>query len=187
MRMGSARALNLSVAHMITPLRHHEDMVSSESSEPEAAESEPAQAKWFRTLGREIKEEYERLHRAAPQDPQRAGHGGEGTWVAVLREWLPQGYDIVTRKYVVPEVGSEQFETDIIVLNPSYPGPLRAREEVLAGGVAAAFGSAAVPSTAEPANSPPAILCRQHRPRASPRRSGPPDHRFAGQSQTNAS
>jgi hypothetical protein len=51
----------------------------------------------------------------------------------------PPGYDVVTRKYIVPEVGLEEFETDILVLHPSYPVPLRTREEILAGGVAAAF------------------------------------------------
>src|SRR5262249_12466289 len=72
-------------------------------------------------------------------DPQRAGHGGEGTWVGVLKHWLPPAYEVVTRKYIVPEIGAEKFETDIIVLRPSYPVPLRAQEEILTGGVAAAF------------------------------------------------
>lgn len=54
-------------------------MTSSDGSIPEASGPEPAQAKWFRKLGREIKEEYDRLHQAALEDPQRAGHGGEGT------------------------------------------------------------------------------------------------------------
>jgi hypothetical protein len=113
-------------------------MESSEGSS-DRSELEPAQAKWFRKLGREIKEEYDRLHQAALKDPQRAGHGGEGTWVSVLKEWLPPTYQVVTRKYVVPEVGADMFEMDIIVLHPSYPEPLRSREEILAGGVAAAF------------------------------------------------
>ncbi len=114
-------------------------MASPEEQGHEASAPEPPQARWFRTLAREIEDEYERLHRAALQDPQRAGHGGEGTWVTVLSEWLPPGYDVVTRKYIVPEVGSEEFETDILVLHPSYPVPFRTREEILAGGVAAAF------------------------------------------------
>jgi len=114
-------------------------MASSEGLTPNGSELEPAQAKWFRKLGREINEEYDRLHQAALKDPQRAGHGGEGTWVSVLKEWLPPAYQVVTRKYVVPEVGMDTFETDIVVLRPSYPEPLRSREEILAGGVAAAF------------------------------------------------
>jgi hypothetical protein len=114
-------------------------MASRESLNPGAPAPEPAQAEWFRKLGREIHEEYDRLHRSALQDPQRAGHGGEGTWVSVLEKWLPPAYKVVTRKYVVPEIGADKFETDIIVLHPSYPEPLRSREEILAGGVAAAF------------------------------------------------
>jgi hypothetical protein len=42
-------------------------------------------------------------------------------------------------QYILPETNSESFETDIVVLNPSYPQPLRNREEILVGGVAAAF------------------------------------------------
>jgi hypothetical protein len=100
---------------------------------------EPAQARWFRALGQEIDEDYVRLHQEALLDPQRAGHGGEGTWINVFRHWLPPAYDIVARKYIVPEIGDNRFETDIVILNPSYPTRLRAHEEILAGGVAAAF------------------------------------------------
>jgi uncharacterized protein DUF6602 len=95
---------------------------------------------WFDKYGREIQEEYERLHADALDDPQKAGHGGEGTWARLLKDWLPPAYEVGTRKYIVPEEGSDTFETDIVVFSPSYPRPLRAREEVLAGGVAAAFG-----------------------------------------------
>ncbi len=104
-----------------------------------AQEPEPAHARWFRSRAREINDEYARLHRAALQDPQRAGHGGEATWVGVLKQWLPRAYEVVTRRYIVPEIGAETFETDIIVLSPSYPAPLRVHEEILTGGVAAAF------------------------------------------------
>jgi hypothetical protein len=106
---------------------------------PVPSEPEPAQARWFRDLGRKVNEDYMRLHQAALKDPQRAGHGGESTWADVLRDWLPSAYEVVTRKYIVPEIGDEKFETDIIVINPSYPKPLRGDEEILAGGVAAAF------------------------------------------------
>jgi len=101
--------------------------------------SEPAHVAWFRSVEREIKEDYDRLHHEALSDPQRAGHGGEGTWARVLEQWLPPAYKVITRKYIVPEVGSKTFETDIVVLHPSYPMPLHSREEILASGVAAAF------------------------------------------------
>jgi hypothetical protein len=46
---------------------------------------------------------------------------------------------VVTRKYVIPETGTRKFETDIVVLHPSYPEPLASRSDILVGGVAAAF------------------------------------------------
>lgn len=94
---------------------------------------------WLASLEREVSEEYGRLHRLANEDPQYAGHGGEGTWARLLNEWLPPNYEAATRKYILPEKGDDVFETDIVVFRPSYPKPLRAREEVMAGGVAAAF------------------------------------------------
>lgn len=114
-------------------------MVEPNASGPGTVQPEPAQARWFRALGHKIKDEYDRLHAEALEDPQRAGHGGETTWVTVLNEWLPPGYTVATRRYIVPEVGTEKFETDIVVLRPSYPEPLRSHAEILAGGVAAAF------------------------------------------------
>jgi hypothetical protein len=38
----------------------------------------------------------------------------------------------------VPEDGDDAFETDLVIFNPAYPQRLREREEVVAGGVAAA-------------------------------------------------
>jgi hypothetical protein len=46
---------------------------------------------------------------------------------------------VVTRKYIIPEVDAPSSETDIVVLNPSYPEPLQDRHEILFGDVAAAF------------------------------------------------
>lgn len=100
---------------------------------------ERRQLEWLREVERSIQEDYERLHAAAQGDPQRAGHGGESTWVRVLSEWLPPSYEVAARKYILPEEGDDVFETDIVVFRPSYPPKLRDREEVLPGGVAAAF------------------------------------------------
>lgn len=94
---------------------------------------------WSAKAQATIAEDYQRLHRAATEDPQRAGHGGEATWVAFLGDWLPPTYEVGTRKYVIPEVGDDVFETDIVVFHPSYPTSLREKEEVLSSGVAAAF------------------------------------------------
>jgi hypothetical protein len=97
---------------------------------------------WFAKLSRDIQEDWERLRPTGPEDTQKAGHGGESTWERLLSDWLPDSYEIGLRKYILPEVeGAEAFETDIIVFNPSYPEALRDREEVLAGGVAAALSA----------------------------------------------
>jgi hypothetical protein len=94
---------------------------------------------WLAKWSRELAEEYERLHAGAAEDPQRSGHGGEASWLRLLQEWLPPAYAVGTRKYIVPEDGNDTFETDLVIFNPAYPQRLREREEVLAGGVAAAF------------------------------------------------
>lgn len=95
--------------------------------------------RWLQGVEQDIQQEYVRLHAAARADPQRAGHGGEGTWARILSELLPPTYEVATRKYIVPEEGDDVFETDLIIFQPSYPRALRVREEVLASGVAAAF------------------------------------------------
>ena len=79
---------------------------------------------------REVAEEYVRLHEVALTDPQQSGHGGEATWVRLLREWLPSSYGVESRKYIIPEEGDDKFETDIVIFNPGYPERLRQREEV---------------------------------------------------------
>jgi hypothetical protein len=96
---------------------------------------------WFREIGEEIQADWERLHQQAESDPQRAGHGGEATWADHLGKWLPPKYDVATRKYILFEVegAPEPRETDVVIYSPGYPRKLRGREEVLAGGVAAAF------------------------------------------------
>jgi hypothetical protein len=94
---------------------------------------------WFRSVQREIADDYGRLHQEALSDPQLAGHGAEATWKGVLSQWLPDGYGVEARKYIVPEVGTEIFEMDLVVLRPSYPKRLHHRAKILAGGVAAAF------------------------------------------------
>lgn len=91
-------------------------------------------------LQRKIQRDYVRLVEIARDgDPQRAGHGGERTWVKLLRNWLPASYKVRTRRYILPEDGTEPHEWDIVVFRPSCPPRMRQSEVVLAGGVAAAF------------------------------------------------
>jgi hypothetical protein len=95
---------------------------------------------WLDKVTQDIADDYARLHRAAQDDPQRAGHGGEGTWLRFLQDWLPPSYEVGTRKYIVSEEGGDLFETDLVIFTPAYPTRLREREEILPAGVAAAFG-----------------------------------------------
>lgn len=91
-------------------------------------------------LQRKIERDYARLFAIASEgDPQRAGHGGEYTWVKLLKKWLPTSYKVGTRKYIIPEDGSSPHEWDIVVFRPNCPPHMRKSEAVLAGGVAAAF------------------------------------------------
>jgi Domain of unknown function (DUF6602) len=95
--------------------------------------------RWLDKVTNEIADDYVQLHTTAQGDPQKAGHGGEGTWLRFLADRLPPAYEIGTRKYIVPELGDESFETDLVVFSPGYPKRLRERDEVLGAGVAAAF------------------------------------------------
>lgn len=99
----------------------------------------PLHLDWLKKVERDISEDYQRLHNVAQEDPQQSGHGGESTWARFLEEWLPPAYTVGTRKYIIPELGDEKFETDLVIFRPSYPEALRSREEIMAGGVAAAF------------------------------------------------
>lgn len=82
---------------------------------------------------------YDKAFEEAKSDPQHAGHIAEQTWAAFLEDWLPPSYTVLTRRYIVPEVGGEMFETDVVVLRPSYPRALMRETNVTASGVAAAF------------------------------------------------
>lgn len=98
-----------------------------------------AHHRWLAETEWQIRNDYERLHLEALRDPQRAGHGGEATWKSMLQDWLPPTYEVATRKYLIPEIGDDVFEVDLVVFSPGYPRVLRNREEVLAGGISAAF------------------------------------------------
>jgi hypothetical protein len=96
---------------------------------------------WFQEVSQEVQSDWDRLHSAAREDPQKAGHGGEVTWAELLEKWLPSSYEVATRKYILPETedAPEPSETDIVIFSPGYPRSLRRKEEVIAGGVAAAL------------------------------------------------
>lgn len=98
-------------------------------------------ARQFAEIEAKIQTHYDEIRAEVGDDIQRAGHQGEGTWVQVLRPWLPSTYEVVTRKYIVPEEGSDEFEMDIIIVSPGYPKELSGDARIMAGGVAAAFST----------------------------------------------
>ncbi|MFV0317698.1 MAG: DUF6602 domain-containing protein [Microthrixaceae bacterium] len=75
----------------------------------------------------------------AESDIQQVGHVTEATWAKVLGRWLPDGYRVGTRKYIVPELNDDEFETDIVVFKPLVPRVILEQTRVPHGAVAAAF------------------------------------------------
>lgn len=99
---------------------------------------------WLRKTAREMADDWERIYARTSGDKSRTqegGHEAETAWAEFLTNWLPPTYEVATRKYIIGEVdtGIPPFETDIIIYRPSYPKALRAKTQVLAAGVAAAF------------------------------------------------
>ena len=102
--------------------------------------------KWLTDVSKQMHSDFEEAHAEASKrgGAQQSGHNSEAAWVAFLKDWLPQGYGIGTRKYILfetdPGDGSEvSAETDIVVFHPSYPEALRDRPNVLLSGIVAAF------------------------------------------------
>jgi hypothetical protein len=83
--------------------------------------------------------EYDRIQRRLQQDPGTAGDQGEENWAAIMREWLPPSYHVVTKGRLLSDSGLAGPQVDVLVLRPSYPQYLRDKKVYLAAGVAAAF------------------------------------------------
>jgi hypothetical protein len=107
------------------------ELPTKATGEPVSESKIPKHAQWLRALSRDVAEDYKQLHEDAREDAQRAGHGGESTWVRLLEKWLPPSYRIVTRRYIVSELDAPSAETDILVLNPAYPEELANRHDIL--------------------------------------------------------
>jgi hypothetical protein len=86
-----------------------------------------------------VQKAYESSQEDAAKDPQRSGHVAEATWEAILSAWLPAGYSVGRRKYIVPELGDDEFETDLVVFRPSVPLVMQEATQVPHGAIAAAF------------------------------------------------
>jgi hypothetical protein len=83
--------------------------------------------------------EYERIRSRAKEDPGTAGDEGESNWAALLRDWLPPQFHVVTKGRVLGTNGKLSPQVDVLVLHPAYPAYLRNKKTYLAGGVVAAF------------------------------------------------
>lgn len=87
----------------------------------------------------EIASEYQRIRARSREDPGTAGDEGEEAWAAVLRAWLPDGYQVRVKGRILSAEGNASPQVDIVVLRPGYPKRLIDKKLYLAGGVAAAF------------------------------------------------
>lgn len=90
-------------------------------------------------LDAKVQADYEQSAAVASNDPQQAGHLAEATCGGILERWVPEGYSIGLRKYIVPEIGTDGFETDLVIFRPDVPRVIREQAQVPHGAVAAAF------------------------------------------------
>jgi len=90
-------------------------------------------------ISREMSSEYDRIQKRATEDPGTAGDQGEENWAELLREWLPQTYQVVTKGRIISQDGKTSPQVDVIVLKSCYPKKLLNKKVYLAAGVAAVF------------------------------------------------
>lgn len=83
--------------------------------------------------------EYNRIRGRSTEDHGTAGDEGEEAWAALLRDWLPDSYQIRTKGRILGANGASTGQVDIIILRPGYPQRLLDKKLYLAGGVAAVF------------------------------------------------
>jgi hypothetical protein len=86
-----------------------------------------------------ISNQYQKILRHASEHPNTAGEQSERDWQALLRDWIPASYEIVTRGRLVYEDGATSPELDLIVLKPGYPRAMLDYKYYLADGVAGVF------------------------------------------------
>ena len=94
---------------------------------------------FMRQISTEIAAEYIRIRKRSGEDPGTAGDQGEENWAAVLRDWLPPSFPVVTKGRIIGADGRSSPQVDVIVLKDIYPKKLLNKKHYLAGGVAAAF------------------------------------------------
>ena len=100
---------------------------------------------WLKKTGDDLQADYERIRDIArnPAGIQKSGHEAEAGWKRLLADWLPPNYQIGVREYLLFETPVDGVwssrETDLVIFHPAYPEALRIRNEVIIGGVVAAF------------------------------------------------
>jgi hypothetical protein len=94
---------------------------------------------YMRDATQSMQAEYERIAKRSRQDPGTAGDNGEENWRALLKQWLPANYHVVTKGRIMNAKGECSPQVDVLVLSPSYPPALIYKKEYLAAGVLAAF------------------------------------------------
>src|SRR6202035_1557748 len=82
-----------------------------------------------------VANDYQRIRTRSSDDPGTAGDQAEEDWAAILRNWLPAVYPVVTKGRILFEDGSSSPQVDVLVLEPSYPQGLRNQKYFFAGGV----------------------------------------------------
>jgi hypothetical protein len=95
--------------------------------------------KFMSSVRGSMQETYSRITARSAEDPGTAGDQAEESWAAVLREWLPSNYHVVTKGRILAPDGRASPQVDVLVLVPSYPLRLLTEKFYFAGGVAAAF------------------------------------------------
>lgn len=83
--------------------------------------------------------DYRRIQARVREDPGTAGDQGEENWAALLRDWLPHTYHVVTKGRILGADGAASPQIDVLVLSPAYPPALLHEKYYFAGGVVAAF------------------------------------------------
>jgi hypothetical protein len=103
------------------------------------ADNEHALFDFIQSATEELAREYRRIQRRTLQDPGTAGDEGEENWAALLREWLPPAYRVVTKGRILSQEGTAGPQLDVLILHPNYPPFLVNKKLYLASGVLAAF------------------------------------------------
>jgi hypothetical protein len=94
---------------------------------------------FMRQISAEMSAEYDRIQKRATEDPGTAGDQGEENWAALLRDWLPRNFEVVTKGRIISQDGDTSPQIDVLVLKSSYPKKMLNKKLYLAAGVAAVF------------------------------------------------